>query len=133
MNLLQFTLLGCLAKAEFNCDSKFIANDLIEEVYLGHVVSAGCGQAPASQTIRLAGLPLTIPATTVNKVCASGMKSVSLAAAQIKSGAAECVLAGGMEHESAPFSIPKQLRCLNRGLRFGNSELTDLVCQGRID
>lgn len=102
---------------------------------MGHVVSAGCGQAPASQAIRLAGLPLTIPATTVNKVCASGMKSVSLAAAQIKSGAADCVLAGGMESmSSAPFSIPNQLRCPNRGLRFGNSELTDLLAKdGLID
>lgn len=108
---------------------------MIEEVYLGHVISAGCGQAPTSQAIRLSGLPLTIPATSVNKVCASGMKAVSLAAAQIKSGTAECILAGGMESMScAPFSIPNQLRCPNRGLRFGNAELTDLLAKdGLID
>ena len=108
---------------------------MIEEVYLGHVVSAGSGQAPASQAIRLAGLPLTIPATSVNKVCASGMKAVSLAASQIKSGAADCILAGGMESmSSVPFSIPNQLRCPNRGLRFGNSELIDLLAKdGLID
>lgn len=108
---------------------------MIDEVYLGHVVSAGCGQAPATQALRLSGLPLTIPATSINKVCASGMKAVSLAAAQIKSGAAECILAGGMESmSSAPFSIPDQLRCPNRGLRFGNAELTDLLAKdGLID
>ena len=127
--------LGCLMKAEIKSEGKFKGDEIIDEVYLGQVVSAGCGQAPASQAIRLAGLPLSIPATSVNKVCASGMKAVSLAASQIKSGASECILAGGMESmSSAPFSLPNQLRCPNRGLRFGNSELTDLLAKdGLID
>ena len=122
-------------KAEIKSEGKFKGDEMIDEVYLGQVVSAGCGQAPASQAIRLAGLPLSIPATSVNKVCASGMKAVSLAASQIKSGASECILAGGMESmSSAPFSLPNQLRCPNRGLRFGNSELTDLLAKdGLID
>lgn len=124
-----------MAKVDVTNRSKLKAKDVIEEVYLGHVVSAGCGQAPATQAIRLAGLSTSIPATTVNKVCASGMKAVSLAAATIKSGNSNCILAGGMESmSSAPFTIPTQLRCPNRGLRFGNSELTDLLAKdGLID
>ena len=108
---------------------------MIDEVLLGHVLSAGCGQAPATQAIRLAGLPTSIPATTINKVCASGMKAVSLAASLIKSGQANCILSGGMESmSSVPFSIPTQLRCPNRGLRFGNAEITDLLSKdGLID
>lgn len=108
---------------------------MIEEVILGHVVSAGAGQAPATQAIRLAGLGTTIPASTVNKVCASGMKAVSLASILIKSGEAACILAGGMESmSSVPYALPTQLRCPNRGLRFGNSELTDLLAHdGLID
>lgn len=108
---------------------------MIEEALLGHVVSAGCGQAPATQALRLAGLPTSIPATTINKVCASGMKAVNLAATLIKSGQSNCILAGGMESmSSVPFSIPTHLRCPNRGLRFGNAEMTDLLAKdGLID
>lgn len=134
---MQFCIIlaGCLTKVEIKNGLKEGIKNLIDEVYLGHVVSAGCGQAPATQAIRLAGLPTSIPATTVNKVCASGMKAVSLAASVIKSGNANCILAGGMESmSSAPFSIPTSLRCPNRGLRFGNSELTDLLAKdGLID
>ena len=128
-------VLGCLTKVEIGNNLKVKVKDLIEEVYLGHVVSAGCGQAPATQAIRLAGLSTSIPAITFNKVCASGMKAVSLAASMIKSGNANCILAGGMESmSSAPFTIPTQLRCPNRGLRFGDSELTDLLAKdGLID
>lgn len=133
--LLTFYFLGCLAKVEVLNGLKVKVKDLIEEVYLGHVVSAGCGQAPATQAIRLAGLSTSIPATTINKVCASGMKAVSLAASMIKSGISNCILAGGMESmSSAPFTIPTQLRCPNRGLRFGNSDLIDLLAKdGLID
>ena len=124
-----------MANAEAKNYGKFKAADLIEEVYLGHVISAGCGQAPATQAIRLAGLSTSIPATSINKVCASGMKAVSLAAVIIRTGGAKCILAGGMESmSSVPFTIPNQLRCPNRGLRFGNSELTDLLAKdGLID
>lgn len=101
---------------------------MIDEVLLGHVLSAGCGQAPGTQALRLAGLPLTIPATTVNKVCASGMKAVALGAGMIAAGQAQCVLAGGMESMSrAPFALSGGLRGPNRGLRTGDQSLVDLL------
>jgi acetyl-CoA C-acetyltransferase len=126
---------GCLAKASAKCSDDVKFAELIDEVLLGHVVSAGCGQAPATQAIRLAGLPVSLTATTVNKVCASGMKAVSMGANLIKCGDAQCILAGGMESMSqAPFMLPKQLRCPNRGLRYGNGEFTDvLALDGLID
>lgn len=124
-----------MAKAETNTFGKFKGAEMIDEVYLGHVVSAGCGQAPATQAIKLSGLPTSIPGSTINKVCASGMKAVSLGVALIKSGNSNCILAGGMESmSSVPFALPNQLRCPNRGLRFGNSELIDLLAKdGLID
>jgi acetyl-CoA C-acetyltransferase len=128
-------LTGCISQIEVEICDKFVAKEMIDEVYLGHVVSAGCGQAPVTQAIRLAGLPTSIPGTSVNKVCSSGMKAVSLAANLIKSGQANCILAGGMESMSrAPYAIPTQLRCPNSGLRFGNSQLTDLLSHdGLVD
>lgn len=126
---------GCISKVTARSEGRFKASEMIDEVLLGHVVSAGCGQAPATQAIRLAGLPTSIPATTINKVCASGMKAVNLAATLIKSGQSNCVLAGGMESmSSVPFALPNNLRCPNRGLRFGNAEMTDLLAKdGLID
>jgi acetyl-CoA C-acetyltransferase len=67
---------------------------------MGNVVQAGTGQAPARQAIYFAGLPNTVACTTINKVCASGMKSVMLAAQAIQCGDAEIVVAGGMENMS---------------------------------
>ncbi len=72
----------------------------VEEVFMGNVVSAGLGQAPARQAAILAGIPDTVPCTTVNKVCSSGMKSIMLAAQTIALGDAEIVVAGGMENMS---------------------------------
>ncbi len=72
----------------------------VEEVYMGNVVSAGLGQAPARQAAIMAGIPDTVPCTTVNKVCSSGMKSIMLAAQTIALGDAEIVVAGGMENMS---------------------------------
>jgi len=77
--------------------------NLVEEVFMGNVVSAGLGQAPAKQAAIFAGIPNTVPCTTVNKVCASGMKSIMLAAQTISLGDADIVIAGGMENMS---SIP---------------------------
>ncbi|MEN8777017.1 MAG: acetyl-CoA C-acyltransferase [Polaribacter sp.] len=78
-----------------------LSPDMIQEVYMGNVVSAGLGQAPARQAAIYAGIPDTVPCTTVNKVCASGMKSIMLAAQTIALGEAEIVVAGGMENMSA--------------------------------
>ncbi|WP_438989788.1 acetyl-CoA C-acyltransferase [Polaribacter sp.] len=78
-----------------------LSPDMIQEVYMGNVVSAGLGQAPARQAAIYAGIPDTVPCTTVNKVCASGMKSIMLAAQTIALGDAEIVVAGGMENMSA--------------------------------
>ncbi len=74
--------------------------EMVEEVYMGNVVSAGLGQAPARQAAIFAGIPDTVPCTTVNKVCSSGMKSIMLASQAIALGDAEIVVAGGMENMS---------------------------------
>ena len=84
---------GALAKIKL--DPK-----LIDEVFMGNVVQAGVGQAPARQAAILAGLPNTVACTTINKVCASGMKALMLGAQAIKSGDAEIVVVGGMENMS---------------------------------
>jgi acetyl-CoA C-acetyltransferase len=96
----------------------------VDEVIMGNVVSAGQGQNPARQAMIYAGLPKESPAFTVNKVCASGMKAVSLAAQSIQVGAADIVLAGGMENMSRiPYAVPSA----RWGARMGNAEMTDLV------
>src|SRR4029077_7681779 len=89
-----------------------VAVDQDDEVLLGNGVQAGVGQAPARQAALGAGLPNSVPCTTVNKVCGSGLKSVMLAATQIIAGEARLVVAGGMESMSnAPY--------LMRGMRTG--------------
>jgi len=93
----------------------------IDEVFMGNVVQAGVGQAPAKQAALFAGLPDTIPCTTINKVCASGMKAISFAAQAIKCGDAEIVVAGGMENMSM---IPHYLYGRN-GQKFGNINIED--------
>ena len=70
---------------------------VVDEVLMGQVLQAGAGQAPARQALLKAGLSDTTPATTINRVCGSGLKSIMLAAAEIKAGDAEIVVAGGME------------------------------------
>ena len=96
--------------------------DAIDEVFMGNVVSAGVRQAPARQAMREAGLPDATGATTVNKVCGSGMKAAMLAADLIRAGSAECVVAGGMESmTNAPYLVQKA----RAGLRMGHRELAD--------
>ena len=96
--------------------------DAIDEVLMGNVVSAGVRQAPARQAMRGAGIPDQAGATTVNKVCGSGMKATMLAADLIRAGSAECVVAGGMESMSnAPYLLEKA----RAGLRMGHRELAD--------
>lgn len=97
---------------------------LVEEVFMGNVLQAGLGQAPAKQAAIGAGLPNTIPCTTVNKVCASGMKAMMFAAQAIRSGDADIVVAGGMESMSqAPFYSMN----MRNGNKFGNTNLLDAI------
>ncbi|MFV5700080.1 acetyl-CoA C-acyltransferase [Flavobacterium sp. ZT3R17] len=95
--------------------------NLIDEVFMGNVVQAGVGQAPARQAALFAGLPNTVACTTVNKVCASGMKAVMLGAQAIQCGDAEIVVAGGMENMSL---IPHYLH-LRNGTKFGPATMID--------
>jgi acetyl-CoA C-acetyltransferase len=101
-----------------------IADGDVEEVIMGNVVQGGVGQAPARQAAIKAGLPGTIPALTVNKVCGSGLKAVMLAAQAIKAGDAECLVAGGMESMS---NAPFYLFGIRNGVKFGNQQLVDGV------
>ena len=94
---------------------------LVEEVFMGNVVSAGLGQAPARQAAMFAGIPDTVPCTTVNKVCASGMKSIMLAAQTIELGHADIVVAGGMENMS---SIPHYYHA-RTAAKFGPVKMED--------
>src|SRR5712691_3008187 len=94
----------------------------IDDVLMGQVIQAGAGQAPARQAALSAGLPVTTSATTINRVCGSGLKSIMLAAAEIKAGDAEVVVAGGMENmNGAPYLLPGA----RFGYRLGNGELID--------
>ncbi|MFA5556654.1 MAG: acetyl-CoA C-acyltransferase [Flavobacteriaceae bacterium] len=95
--------------------------NLVDEVIMGNVVQAGVGQAPARQASKFAGLPDSVIATTVNKVCASGMKAVMQAAQAIQLGDAEIVVAGGMENMSM---IPHYVHMRN-GVKFGPATLID--------
>ncbi len=100
----------------------------IEDVIMGNVVSAGGGQAPARQAAVNAGLPATIPAVTINKVCGSGLKAVMLGAQAIKAGDARLVLTGGMESMS---NVPHYVRGMRRGVKFGDQTLQDgLILDG---
>ncbi len=95
--------------------------NLVDEVLMGNVVQAGNGQAPARQAAIFAGLPNTVACTTVNKVCASGMKAVMQAAQAIMAGDAEIVIAGGMENMSL---IPHYVH-LRNGVKFGPTTMVD--------
>ncbi len=93
-----------------------------DEVIMGCVLPAGQGQAPARQAALGAGLPVSVPATTVNKMCGSGMKAVMLACDAIAAGSADLVVAGGMESMSnAPYLLPKA----RAGMRMGHGEVKD--------
>jgi acetyl-CoA C-acetyltransferase len=96
----------------------------IEEVLMGNVVSAGLGQNPARQAAVFAGLPVSVGATTINKVCGSGLKTVMLAAQAVKAGDGELFVAGGMENMSrVPYLVPGR----TGELRFGHAQLTDAL------
>ena len=108
-----------------------IQPELVQEVYMGNVVSANLGQAPAKQAALKSGLPATIPCTTINKVCASGTKAIMLAAQAIQLGQADVIVAGGMESMSnTPYYVPKA----RFGYKYGNAELIDgLARDGLVD
>lgn len=103
-------------------DKAGLAPDAVQEVLMGNVVSANLGQAPARQAAFYAGLPNHIPCTTINKVCASGMKAITLGAQSIMLGLNEVVVAGGMENMS---QIPYYLPNARWGYKYGNGELVD--------
>lgn len=113
--------LGAMAIREVLKRGKVTPNQ-VDEVIMGNVLSAGVGQAPARQAALKAGLPDKTPSTTINKVCASGMKSVMYAVNQIQSGEAEIIVAGGMESMSnVPYYLPK----MRNGARLGHAEVQD--------
>ena len=108
-----------------------VPNEKIGHVYMGNVLSGGIGQAPARQASMFAGLPSSTEATTINKVCASGMKAVSIAAQQIELGQEEAVVAGGMENMSR---VPYYLQRAGQQHAFGEMKLDDgLVKDGLWD
>jgi acetyl-CoA C-acetyltransferase len=120
---LSATQLGARVLAESIRRSGVVPGQ-IDEVIMGQVVQAGCGQNPARQAALGAGLPPTVAALTVNKVCGSGLKAVMLAAQAIRAGDAELILAGGMESMSrAPFLLPGA----RQGWKLGDQSAVDAV------
>ena len=104
--------------------------DAVDEVFMGHVLQAGVGQAPARQAAMAAGLGHDVPCTTVNKVCSSGMKSIALGAQAIAAGDADVVVAGGMENMSM---VPHYLDG-RKGAKFGNIKVQDgMLLDGLTD
>ena len=101
----------------------------VDEIIMGNVLQAGLGLNPARQAALRAGLPVTTPAFTVNKVCASGMKAVTLAALSIAAGESNIIVAGGMENMSAaPFLFP----AARRGQRLGHAQLLDAILRDAL-
>ena len=108
-----------------------VAAEEVDEVLMGNVVSANLGQAPARQAARFAGIPDSVPCTTINKVCASGMKCITLGAQSIMLGHNDIVVAGGMENMS---QIPYYMPNARWGYKYGNGELVDgLAKDGLVD
>lgn len=108
-----------------------LAPEAVDEVIVGNVLAGGCGQAPARQAMRAAGIPDKAAALTVNKVCGSGLKAIQLGADALQLGHSEVVIAGGMESMSlAPYILKKA----RTGYRMGNGEIVDLmICDGLQD
>jgi acetyl-CoA C-acetyltransferase len=108
-----------------------LAPDTIQEVFMGNVLSAGIGQAPARQAMKSAGLPDSVPATTVSKVCGSGLQAVVFGVKTIALGDADLVVAGGMESMS---NVPYYVPGARTGLRMGNSTIVDgMITDGLWD
>lgn len=115
---------GALGKAGLSADA-------VEEVYMGNVLQANVGQAPARQAAMAAGIGNQVPCTTINKVCSSGMKAIMMGAQAIKAGDVEIIVAGGMENMSA---VPHYLPTGRTGVKLGDISLVDgLVKDGLTD
>jgi acetyl-CoA C-acetyltransferase len=111
-------------------DKGGVSPDAVEEVFMGNVLQAGLGQAPARQAAMFAGITNEVPCTTVNKVCASGMKSLSLAAQSIICGDNDVVIAGGMENMSM---VPHYYNARN-ATKLGDVKMKDgMVLDGLTD
>jgi len=129
LSTLKATELGAVA-IKGALDKIQLDYNLVDEIIMGNVVQAGVGQAPARQAVKFAGLPDSVVCTTVNKVCASGMKAVFQAAQAIALGDAEIIVAGGMESMS---QIPHYVQIRN-GVKFGSTALEDgLQKDGLLD
>ena len=106
-----------------------VGQDAVEEVIMGQILQAGCGQNPPRQAAIGAGIPETVPAYTVNKLCGSGLKSVTLAALAIAAGEADAIVAGGMESMSqAPYLLPKA----RSGYRLGSGVVEDSLLRDAL-
>jgi len=124
------TQLGAIA-IKGALDRAGIKPELVNEVYMGNVLQANVGQAPATQASMFSGIPNTVPSTTINKVCASGMKAIMLGAQSIALGENDVVVAGGMENMSA---VPYYLDKARNGYRLGNGQMIDgLIKDGLWD
>lgn len=107
-----------------------VANDAVDRIYMGCVLPAGLGQAPARQVALGAGLGLNTEATTVNKMCGSGMQAAIMAHEALASGAADIVIAGGMESMSnAPYALPKH----RSGARIGHDRVIDTMMMDGLE
>jgi acetyl-CoA C-acetyltransferase len=114
--------LGAIALKAALARSEVIPPDLVGEVIMGNVLAAGLGQAPARQAAHHAGLPRSVGATSVNKMCGSGLKAVVIGAQAIQTGNADVILAGGMESMTqAPYLLPKA----REGFRMGHGQVVD--------
>ena len=107
-----------------------IDKEVIDEIILGQVITGGSGQNTARQSAIKAGLPINIPAITINKVCGSGLKAVALAANAIRAGDANVIIAGGQEN----MSLGMHGSYMRGGNKFGDTKLIDfMMCDGLID
>jgi acetyl-CoA C-acetyltransferase len=121
LSSLSATQLGAVA-IKGALEKAGITASMVQDVYMGNVLSANLGQAPVTQASIYAGLPHSTPGTTINKVCASGMKAIMIAAQTIQSGDNDIVVAGGMESMS---NVPYYLEKARKGYNLGHGQLTD--------
>lgn len=120
----SFAIKGALQRAN-------IKPEQVQEVFMGNVIAAGLGQAPATQAMIYAGIPNTVPSTTINKVCASGSKAIISGAQSIMLGVNDVVVCGGMESMS---NVPYYLDKARNGYRLGHGQITDgLIKDGLWD
>ena len=121
-------LAGAVMKALL--EKVHLAPEAVDEVIVGNVLAGGCGQAPARQAMRAAGIPDKAAALTVNKVCGSGLKAIQLGVDALQLGHSEVVIAGGMESMSlAPYILKKA----RTGYRMGNGEIVDLMISDGLE